>query len=261
MRQIGTKLVAFVGTILLLAGTAAAEKEIGIDGKITIDRKQLTEIVKEVIKDNPKLLFDTITEYAKEEKKKKNIEKLEASFKNRLEGIGPEKHTPVKGPEDAPIVITEFSDFQCPYCQKVNKTIESLMKKYPGKIRLGFRHNPLKFHDKALPAAKAAMAAHRQGKFWEYHDRLFEKSSELGEEVFAEIAKDMGLDMKKFDDDRNSEEIAGQVEADREQAQSNKLTGTPVFVANGVVIRGAQNIGYFSKVVDRLLAETDDKKK
>ena len=259
MKHIGVKLFVFMGIFFCVAGTAMAEKEIVIDCKLTIDEDRLHEIVKDIIRDNPKLLFDTINNYAKEQKKQKNAKKLEDSFKNRLKGIAPDAHTPVKGPEDAVITIVEFSEFQCPYCRKVNKTVDNLMKKYPGKIRLAFKNNPLKFHDQAIPAANAAMAAHKQGEFWEYHNRLFEKSSELNEELFVNIAQDMGLDMNKFNEDRNSDEIASQVLADKAQAEANNLRGTPAFVANGVVIQGAQNINYFTKVINRLLKELKQK--
>jgi len=97
------------------------------------------------------------------------------------------------------------------------------------------------------------------GKFWEYHDLLFKNSSKLNEELFVKLAKDLKLDMEKFDKDRNSDEIAEQVAFEKAEAESHKLRGTPSFLANGIVIRGAQNLGYFSKVIDRLLSEAEKK--
>ncbi|QTA90475.1 thioredoxin domain-containing protein [Desulfonema magnum] len=261
MKKMLMKFMAFMGLILFSAAATSAG-EVAIDGKITIDEDRLREVIKEVIKENPKLIYETINAYAKHEKKRKLAERLESSFKNRINGLTvDEKINPVMGSKDAPITIIEFTDFQCPYCSRAARTVERVLKKYPGKVRLALKNNPLDFHKQALPAASAALAANKQGKFWEYHDLLFKNASDLNEEMFVKFAEDLSLDVEKFNKDRNSDEIIVQIEAEREEAEKYKLKGTPSFVANGIVIRGAQKIDYFSKVVDRLLAEKKAEKK
>ena len=93
------------------------------------------------------------------------------------------EHAPIKGNADGALVtIVIFSEFQCPYCSKVTATLNKVLEAYPGQVRLVFRQNPLGFHKQAMPAAKASMAAARQGRFWEMHDKLFENRSKLDED-------------------------------------------------------------------------------
>ncbi len=252
--------IVFLGIILLIPVLAFAGDK-AIDGKITIDEEKLREVVLDVIRENPKEVLDIINKEARKQKKKSLAERLKSSFKNRIEPIAVDEDTPVKGAKDALITIVEFTDFQCPYCSKGAKTVHKLLEKYPDKVRLALKNNPLDFHDQALPAAKAALAANKQGKFWEYHDLLFENSSKLNEEMFVKFAEDLKLDMEKFNADRNSEAIAEQIEFEQQEAIEKKLKGTPSFVANGVVIRGAQKMDYFVKVVERLLGEMEKKQK
>lgn len=241
-------LILFTGIILFSLAPAMAAAE------APIDEDKLREIIKEVIKENPKLMLDTINDYIKEQKKKKQVEQLESSFKNRIK-LEVSENNPSKGPEDAAITLIEYTDFQCPYCDRGAKTVKDVMKKYPGKIRLVFKNNPLNFHKQALPAAKAALAANKQGKFWKYHDLLFKNSSKLNEDMFVKFAENLKLDIETFNKDRASGEIADQIDAEIAEAEKHKMKGTPSFAANGVVIRGAQSLDYFSKVIDRLLEE------
>jgi protein-disulfide isomerase len=223
-------------------------------GEITINDDQLREIIKQVIKDNPKLIYDTINKYIKGQRAEQQKKQLEASFKNRVKD-GVEAHNPSKGDANAPITIIEYTDFECPYCARGAKTLDKLMKLFPDKIRIVFKNLPLKRHAQALPAAKAALAANNQGKFWEYHDLLFKNSANLNEEIIVQLAKDMHLDMTKFNADRQSEVIAQAVAKDMKDAKKLNFTGTPAFIANGVVIRGAKPVDYFAEIIDRLLQE------
>jgi protein-disulfide isomerase len=223
-------------------------------GEITINEEQLRNIIQQVIKDNPKLIYDTVNQYVREQRTQQQKQQLENSFKNRVKDVI-EAHNPTKGPADAAVTIIEYTDFECPYCAKGAETMKQLTELYPDKIRVVFKNLPLKMHNQALPAAKAALAAQNQGKFWEYHDLLFQNSDELQEETLVKLAKDLQLDMAKFNADRQSETIAQFVAKDMEQAEQHKLTGTPAFIANGVVIRGAKPVDSFVQVIERLLEE------
>ncbi len=148
-----------------------------------------------------------------------------------------------------------FQDFECPYSQRGAATLEPLLKKYAGKTRLVFKNRPQTFHKQAAADAKAALAAHEQGRFWEYHNLLFENSKNLGEDVFVKLAKELNLDIERFNRDRNSKTVEDQLNADIAEAQKHNFRGTPTFVMNGVVIAGAQPRPYFDNVMKRLLEQ------
>src|SRR5215471_2637016 len=106
---------------------------------------------------------------------------------------------PARGPDKAPITIIAFSDYQCPYCKRAHATVEQVMKTYGDKVKLVYRDYPLPFHENARPAAEAAACANAQGKFWEYHQKLW-GASDLSTEKLKAMAGEVGLDQQKFDD-------------------------------------------------------------
>ncbi|PIR22756.1 MAG: hypothetical protein COV44_06265 [Deltaproteobacteria bacterium CG11_big_fil_rev_8_21_14_0_20_45_16] len=178
---------------------------------------------------------------------------LEDRMKNRVETsiVG----APVKGLENAPITIVEFSDFECPFCSRVLPAVDQVMKTYEGKVKLAFRQNPLPFHKSATPAAKAAMAAQEQGKFWEYHDLLFKNQRELNEKNFIKWAKDLKLDVAKFEKDMKNPAYQKRIDEDQDFARKNGAGGTPSFFINGVRLVGAQPFENFKEIIDGLLKE------
>ncbi len=215
---------------------------------------QLREFVKQVIRENPKLLYDTINDYLREQQEKKQSRAMEESLENRVETQVAD-HNPTKGPEDARVTIIEYTDFQCPYCSRGDKIVHNLLRKYRGKVRRVYKNKPLESHDEALPAAKAAMAAHIQGKFWEYHDQLFKYSRDLDEEMYVRFAEELGLDIDKFNKDRKSDKVAKWIEADLAAAEKLDITGTPAFILNGALISGVRPMSFFSEMIDQLLKE------
>ena len=112
-----------------------------------------------------------------------------------------------------------------------------------------YKNLPLPFHPEAMPSAKAALAAGRQGKFYEYHDKLFENQTQLGEALYVKLAQELGLNMGKFNADRNNPEIEAQIKADQAQANSLGFNGTPGFAVNGVKVLGAYPQEHFEKVI------------
>ena len=155
-----------------------------------------------------------------------------------------------KGDTSAPVIIVAFSDFQCPYCSRVLPTLDQLIKDYPGKIRLYFRHNPLPFHQDAPLAAQAAVAAEKQGKFWEMHDKLFANQQSLKKVDLLRYAQEIGLDMTKFEADLESAETKQRVDGDLALAKKLGIQGTPNFMINGRPVRGAVPLEQFKQVVD-----------
>ena len=170
-------------------------------------------------------------------------------------------NAPVTGPASAKVTIIEFSDYQCPFCSRVEPTVDQIKRKYGKEVRVAFRHNPLPFHPNAAPAARAAMAAREQGsdKFWAFHEKLFQNQDKLEPETFKKLAGEVGLNMDKFNNDlaQNAAKYDAQIQAD--QAEGNKFgaRGTPYFFINGRPLSGAQPFENFKKIIDEELNTAD----
>ncbi|MFL5406314.1 MAG: DsbA family protein [Myxococcales bacterium] len=169
-------------------------------------------------------------------------------------------NAPVLGPKNAAVTIVEWSDFQCPYCGRVEPTLQQVREEYKGKVRLAWKNQPLSFHPNAMPAAEAAMAADEQGKFWEYHDALFKRQNELGPALYDEVAKQVGLDMEKFHASIQGHKHLAQIKADMAAGSAVGADGTPTFFINGKKLVGAMPIESFKQVIDAELAAQVAKK-
>jgi protein-disulfide isomerase len=149
------------------------------------------------------------------------------------------KGSPVRGDPDAKIAVVEFSDFQCPFCGRAIPTLDQIEKTYGDKVRIVFKHLPLGMHPKAPAAHAAAEAAHRQGKFWQMHDMIFANQREMSPEKYREYAKQIGLDLARFDRDIADAALKQRIDADAKEAQRLGVSGTPAFFVNGRYIAGA----------------------
>jgi protein-disulfide isomerase len=161
--------------------------------------------------------------------------------------------SPSRGPANAPVTIIEFSDYECPFCKRAEPTVEQVIAAYPDKVRLVYRNYPLPFHKSARPAAEAAMCANAQGKFWEYHAKLFAAPT-LDDASFKKIAGDVGLDQSKFDACLTAKEGTKNIDKDIADASAVGVRGTPAFFINGRMISGAQPFEKFKVIIDEELA-------
>jgi protein-disulfide isomerase len=161
---------------------------------------------------------------------------------------------PTRGPEGAPIEMIEFSDFQCPYCLRANPTVDQVLKVYGTKIRFTYRHFPIPSHPNARPAAEAAQCANEQGKFWEYHDRLFATASHLTDADLKADAATLGLDTSKFNACFDEHKYKADIDADIQAADEAGVDGTPAFFINGRMISGAQPFDVFKRIIEEELA-------
>lgn len=160
---------------------------------------------------------------------------------------------PSFGPEDAPVTIIEFSDFQCPYCARAVPTIKQIIEEYGDNVRIVFRDFPLSFHKDAQKAAEAAECADDQGKFWEMHDKIFENQNAMGVDDLKQYAENLGLDTEEFDLCLDSDKYAEEVQNDLRDGQKVGVTGTPAFFVNGIKISGAKPFSEFKQVIDQEL--------
>jgi len=160
----------------------------------------------------------------------------------------------MRGNAKAPVMIVEFSDYQCPYCHQVEPTVTQVLAKYGDKVSLSYRDFPLTaIHSQAMISAEASRCALEQGKFWEYHDQLF-KASKLEKDDLIGYARDLKLDDKQFGSCLSSEKYKADIEKDEQEGRKAGVNGTPGFFINGIAVSGAQPPDAFTRVIDDELA-------
>lgn len=163
----------------------------------------------------------------------------------------------VRGSATAPVTIVEYSDFQCPACASYEPMVQRLIKENPDKVRLIYRHYPLRsIHPNAQAASEAAEAAAKQGKFWEMHDVLFNTQTDWArksnpEELFSEYARSLGLNLEQFKTDSESKEVRAKIDADYTSGTRSGVQGTPTFFVNGRQITSPRTYEEFKAVVDQ----------
>jgi len=161
---------------------------------------------------------------------------------------------PTRGSSKAPVLLIEFADYECPYCQKISPELKKLEADYSGKVLFAFKDYPLPMHKHAQKAAEATRCAGLQNKYWEYHDSLFERGNGLDIPQLKEYARTLKLDTAKFDECLEKGETAAIVKKDQEQGQKLGLTGTPSFFVNGHFFSGATTYALLREIVDQQLA-------
>ena len=205
--------------------------------------------VLEVLQRHPEAVFEALQTQLRrlEEKKKQAREGALAELqRNPAAAIA---SSPTLG--QGKVRLIEFSDFQCPYCAGASSTLRTFLAKNSSKLSLTYKFYPLeRIHPEALPSARAAWAAQQQGKFWEFHDALFAAQERLGEPLYLEIARNQGLDLKRFNSDRQGPASLEAINRDRELADRLGLEGTPFFVVNGEAVSGTVDEAFLQKLVE-----------
>jgi protein-disulfide isomerase len=195
----------------------------------TIEESQILQ----VIRSHPKAILDSLIAYQQEQDSAKveaRIKVVQSVTENPRSLIA---QSPKQGSLFSQKTIVEFSDFQCPFCAKAHEELKQFSKHHPD-VQMVYKHLPLtQIHDQAMPAAKAAWAAGKQGKFWEYHDQLFVNQGHLGDPLYETIAQDLNLDLDRFNHDRASKSAIAAIEADLKWADELGATGTPFYVLVG----------------------------
>ena len=193
-------------------------------------------------------LLDTLRAKAK-------VERLLPDVSPPPMDLGSPKHSPFAGPEDALVKVVEFSDFECPYCSKAADTMRGLKQRYAGKpVQFVYRHFPLSFHPNAKPAAEYAQCAQQQGKFWEMHDGIFARQSELSPDMLKDVAGKAGLDIAKLDACLAAGTVGSEIDEDMRKAQEVGVQGTPSFFVNGQTYGGNPTVDGIAQVIDAELA-------
>ncbi len=209
---------------------------------------QLEKQILEVLRRHPEVLFDVLQKYAIEQQAKEQKAQADAIAKIRKNTKALIGDSPKLGASSQQIVMVVFSDFQCPFCATADKSVKQFMAKHKDQVTLVYKFFPLtQIHPEALPAARAAWAANKQGKFWEYHDALYANQAKLGETFYLETATALKLDLKKFDADRKLADNF--IVEDFKLGRKLGIDGTPTFIINGEVVTGAATLADLEKAL------------
>ncbi|MBW4577803.1 MAG: thioredoxin domain-containing protein [Aphanothece sp. CMT-3BRIN-NPC111] len=200
----------------------------------------LEEDVLQIIRNHPEVIIESVQQYqirVQQIQAEKQAVALSEIKANPQAFIGSSPSIKVN---NSKIFLLEFSDFQCPFCAQAHKTVKEFMDRHRDEVTLVYKHFPItQIHPEAMNASLSAWAAGQQGKFWEYHDQLFDNQNKLGEEFYVAIAKNLKLDVEKFNRDRRSDAARNAVMADVQLSERLGINSTPFFILNGQPISGA----------------------
>jgi protein-disulfide isomerase len=258
-----TPLNLLTGTLALALGIVACAPS---PSQLKKAIEQDPSIVFVAIEKDPDKFIEVVNKAAREAQTRQQQKEMadeqskrDQEFKNPLKPAIDESR-PFMGPKTAKITVVEFSDFECPYCSKGYATAKEVLNAYPNDVRVLFKHLPLDFHPKALPAAKyfEAIAMQDHEKAIKYHDQIFQNQDKLrseGEGFMKKVAKDLGVNMKKLEVDVASEAVMKRIQADIDEARSFEISGTPGFIINGISLRGAYPFSEFKSIIDKHLGK------
>jgi protein-disulfide isomerase len=247
--------ICFLATLVLFAGCTSKDQL----------KKMLSEdptILAEAIEKNPSVILEALNKAVRkaqeeEGKKRQDDEKkqLEDSYNNPLQPVIRADES-IRGTKGAPLVLVEYSDFQCPYCSRGFETVLKLLEKFKGKIQFIYKHLPLDFHPQAKIASQYYEALRLQApeKAFSFHDKIYKDQGKLknGEAFLKEVAKTTGADMAKLAKDLNSEAVLKRIKEDEEEAKKYDFQGTPGFIFNGVPVKGAYPAEHFIQIAEEL---------
>jgi protein-disulfide isomerase len=269
------KQLAIWGSVLLLVAGCS-----GGSGDKALSETEIRELVSKHIQENPNIVFDVIKDNPvvfwetmetaaneaketfakrKQEEQVKQMEKMvDHTIDNPLQPTIRDDEA-IRGVATAPLVLVEYSDFECPYCARGSRVVEQLREKYGDQLQSVYKHNPLKFHKQAANAARYYEAIRLQDaeKAFKFHDELFADQAGLkkGDAFFEEMAKKVGADTARLAKDLKSDAVAKRIAEDVKEAASFGFDGTPAFILNGVPIKGAYPLEHFEMIIGKLQAK------
>jgi protein-disulfide isomerase len=168
--------------------------------------------------------------------------------------------SPWKGAQEAPVTLVVFSDFECVHCGTLAESLETMLKTFPGEIKVVFKNYIIPYHKNSEYAAMAALAAGEQGKFWEMHDLLFQNHTALGKEAIAAYAGSLKLDIGKFERSLASQELKDKINRDKTQGKTLNIQNLPTTFINGRSFMGSPPADYIKSLIEELLKRGDEGK-
>lgn len=243
--------IATLFTVVVLAGTVLFSMGANNVQASNIDEDRVNELIANYIDKNIGDIHTKLITYMEKQQNAEQTQATEDAFENPKPTLIREWNPSRGAGENAKITIIDYSEFECPFCARSRGALNELMKRYEGDIRIIYKNFPLSFHEKAVPAARAAYAANKQGKFWDYHDVLFANQQNLGEDFYIQVANDLGLDITQFNKDRKSDASKDAVDQDTADGATIGVRGTPYFLINGVPLSGAQPVANFEEIIQQ----------
>ncbi|MFN7760827.1 MAG: DsbA family protein [Pseudanabaena sp.] len=244
-------LSALVALLLMITSCAST----GLSASAQLSDAQFESKVLEIIRKNPQVILDSVQSYQRSQAQQEEQLRDKVLSQIRQEPRLLLRNSPVTGSASQKIIMAEFSDFECPFCARGHAVVKEFMSKNQNDVTLVYKHFPLsEIHAQAEPAAFASWAAFQQGKFWEYHDALFEQQNKLGEEFYWELSKNLQLDIYRYNRDRQSKESKEAVKKDFELGKSLGVRGTPSFVVNGIFFSGVPEVKDLEALVAQIKA-------
>lgn len=243
------EITAKVGTVTEVEIDAFVEaNKTRIRGDVTQLRPQIRDFIAEQKSD---ALRSTLVDGLRRAAKVEMHLEPPAPFRATVDIAG----APVRGTATAPVTIVEYSDFHCPFCRRVQPTLTALLEKYPGQVKLVYKHLPLdSLHPQARRVSEASWCAAKQDKFWEFHDAVYaDSSSDASDATLARYATKAGLDVAAFTACLANPETRAAIQRDVAQGEALGLSSTPGFFINGREVRGAQPLEAFVSVIDEEL--------
>lgn len=220
-----------------------------------LDEKLIEMKVLQVIRENSGQVLATLAQYQQEQAtaQQKAADDAQRAQISKLDLPTLVGDSPTLGDPRQKLLLFEFSDFQCPFCASASATLKKFIEKHDDEVTLVYKHLPLTdIHPEAERAARAAWAAGRQSKFWEYHDALFAQQRELREATYGSIATKLGLDEKKFDSDRRSDAAGTSIQRDLALGTQLQISGTPFFLMQDEPFAGALPLSALEEILQRV---------
>lgn len=232
--------------------TGTAQVEADLENRVRELLKAEPELILDVFRNHPVQFIEVLEQALLAKREHDRLEQEQADLAVRHSPLI-SADRPVRGNPDAPVTIVEYSDFLCPYCSSAAATIEDLMDRQEGEVRLVFKHLPLNPVSLELALAFEALALQDHAAAWKFHDAVFSRQGEARsdyETLIAQIVRETGVNPERFAADRRSPEVAALLEKDREEARRFGFNGTPMFMVNGIAVRGAVPLREFERVVE-----------
>jgi len=226
--------------ILLLCLTPLPAEAVNVSPK-------LEEQVLQILRQHPEAILESVQAY--QQQQQAAVQQARQQFLAQMLSdpqvlVGQSPHTDITTAAGSnKLLLVEFADFQCSFCAKAHPAVKQFINKHQDQVALVYKNFPItSIHPEAMGAAKAAWAAHQQGKFWNYYDALYSQQSQLGEALYVSTAQKLGLDMAQFESDRNSAAASQSIAADMELAENLQIEGTPFFALKDKTFSGAVQV-------------------
>lgn len=209
-------------------------------------KKEMDTLIHDYLMNNPKIIMDSVEKY-RNDQQSSDEKSFDAKVKEKSAALYKDAKDPVSGNKDGDVTLVEFFDYNCGYCKHAFKDVQTLLKD-DKKLKVVFKDIPI-LSESSYTAARYALAANKQNKYWEFHQAMMEHNGPISEESLLAVSKEIGLDIEKLKKDANDPETRAQIEANLALAREIGISGTPGFVINDKVLRGAYGLEAMQKTI------------